>query len=117
MLGRENGQDKLGLRSGKVPRAEQRGALSDRQPPAQVDVHWSGVLGLQQIYTTSLVRVARRVRMELYIKCDCGWQFRAEEPILVAAVREHGSTRHQLQLSDEQILAVARPVVPQDPRD
>jgi hypothetical protein len=51
--------------------------------------------------------------MELYVKCDCGWEYRGEEPALIEAVREHGNTRHQLSLSDEQILAAARPVVPQ----
>ncbi|MBV8718609.1 MAG: hypothetical protein JO020_12480 [Chloroflexi bacterium] len=54
--------------------------------------------------------------MELYVKCDCGWEFRGAEPALIAAVREHGNTRHQMSLSDEQILAVARPVLHQTPR-
>jgi hypothetical protein len=51
--------------------------------------------------------------MELYVKCDCGWEYRGEESALIEAVREHGNTRHQLSLSDEQIRAAARPVVPQ----
>jgi hypothetical protein len=51
--------------------------------------------------------------MELYVKCDCGWDYRGEEPALIEAVREHGNTRHQLRLTDEQILAAARPATPQ----
>jgi len=54
--------------------------------------------------------------VELYVKCDCGWECRAEETVLIGAVRDHGSTRHGLTLSDEQIRAVARPVVPQPSR-
>ena len=52
--------------------------------------------------------------MDLYVKCDCGWEFRGDEGALLLAVREHGTTRHQLTLTDEQILAVARPVSPPD---
>jgi hypothetical protein len=55
--------------------------------------------------------------MELYVKCDCGWEYRGEESALIEAVREHGNTRHQLSLSDEQIRAAARPVVPQPQGD
>jgi hypothetical protein len=50
--------------------------------------------------------------MELYVQCDCGWEFRGDEAAVLVAVREHGNTRHQLSLTDEQILAVARPVLP-----
>ncbi len=49
--------------------------------------------------------------MELYVSCDCGWSTVGEGDELIAAVREHGRSVHRVDLSDEQILAAARPYV------
>ena len=50
--------------------------------------------------------------MELYASCDCGWRVQDAEPEVIRALREHGITVHGITLTDEQILAVARPVGP-----
>lgn len=49
--------------------------------------------------------------MELYVSCDCGWFTVAAGNDLIASVREHGLTVHDIALSDEQIMAAARPYV------
>jgi hypothetical protein len=50
--------------------------------------------------------------MELYVSCDCGWSTAGEQDPLIASVREHATSVHGIELSDEQILAAARPYVP-----
>jgi predicted small metal-binding protein len=47
--------------------------------------------------------------MELQIECDCGWTCRGTEEELLAACAEHGREVHGMELTREQILAVARP--------
>ena len=48
--------------------------------------------------------------MDLQVECDCGWSCRGSEEELLAACAEHGREAHGMELSREQILAVARPV-------
>jgi predicted small metal-binding protein len=48
--------------------------------------------------------------LEKLIQCDCGWRFQGSEEELIEACRAHGRHTHDMDLSDEQILAVARPV-------
>jgi predicted small metal-binding protein len=48
--------------------------------------------------------------MELQIECDCGWTCRGTEDELLIECAEHGREVHGMQLTREQILAVARPV-------
>lgn len=47
--------------------------------------------------------------MELVIECDCGWRFRGAEEELVAAAQRHGREVHQMELTREQVLAIAKP--------
>lgn len=47
--------------------------------------------------------------MELYVSCECGWSTVAVQDDLIASVREHAVSVHGIDLSDEQILAAARP--------
>jgi predicted small metal-binding protein len=43
------------------------------------------------------------------VSCDCGWVFEgAEHAELVAAVREHGQTRHGTDVTADQALAMAQ---------
>jgi hypothetical protein len=49
--------------------------------------------------------------MELYVSCDCGWSTVGHGDDLIASVREHATAVHGIELSDEQILAAARPYV------
>ena len=44
------------------------------------------------------------------MECDCGWSCRGSEEEVVAACTEHGREVHNLELSREQVLAVAQPV-------
>jgi hypothetical protein len=47
--------------------------------------------------------------LDKVIECDCGWRFEGSEDELIKACRAHGRDAHDMDLSDEQILAVARP--------
>jgi len=49
--------------------------------------------------------------MELYVSCDCGWSTVGHRDDLIESVREHAVAVHGIELSDEQILAAARPYV------
>lgn len=44
------------------------------------------------------------------MECDCGWSVRGSEDEVVAACQAHGREVHAMELSREQVLAVARPV-------
>ncbi|MGZ4306940.1 MAG: DUF1059 domain-containing protein [Solirubrobacteraceae bacterium] len=48
--------------------------------------------------------------MEKLIECDCGWRFQGSEEELIEACTAHGRDVHGMDLSHDQILAVARPV-------
>jgi len=46
--------------------------------------------------------------VEYLVECDCGWSCRGTEEVVVAACSEHGRDVHGLELSREQVLAVAQ---------
>ena len=48
--------------------------------------------------------------MELEVSCDCGWSFRGTEDRVIEATREHAQRVHELEISEEQARAAARPV-------
>jgi predicted small metal-binding protein len=52
--------------------------------------------------------------MEKVIECDCGWRFQGSEEELIEACAAHGRDVHDMELSREQILAVARPAEADD---
>lgn len=52
--------------------------------------------------------------MRYLVECDCGWSCRGEEEEIVVACAEHGREVHGLELSREQILAVAQRVEADD---
>ena len=47
--------------------------------------------------------------IELVVKCDCGFEARGAEDELVPAVQQHGREAHGMQVTREQVLAMARP--------
>lgn len=47
--------------------------------------------------------------MELYVRCECGWECVAVRDELIKQVRSHGLATHAIELTDEQVVAVARP--------
>lgn len=47
--------------------------------------------------------------MEKVVTCDCGWSYQGEDADLVAAVQTHGTEVHNMDVTAEQALAMARP--------
>lgn len=47
--------------------------------------------------------------VELLVRCDCGFEARGEVEELVPAVQKHGLEAHNMQVTREQVLAMARP--------
>jgi predicted small metal-binding protein len=45
---------------------------------------------------------------ELVVTCECGFEVRGEEDDVVAATRAHGRESHNMDVSREQVLAMAR---------
>ena len=45
----------------------------------------------------------------LIVRCDCGFEARAEEKELVPAVQKHGRDVHNMDVTPEQVLAMAHP--------
>ena len=48
--------------------------------------------------------------VELIVRCDCGFEARGEEAELVPVVQKHGREAHNMEVTREQVLAMARPV-------
>jgi predicted small metal-binding protein len=48
--------------------------------------------------------------IELVVRCDCGFEARGTEDTLVPLVQRHGREAHKMEVSREQVLAMARPV-------
>ncbi len=46
---------------------------------------------------------------ELLVRCDCGFEARGTEQKLVPAVQKHGLEAHNMKVTREQVLAMARP--------
>jgi predicted small metal-binding protein len=47
--------------------------------------------------------------MRKRVSCDCGWVFEGEDDAeLIAAVQDHGRTRHGMDVTAEQALAMAQ---------
>jgi len=47
---------------------------------------------------------------DLVVKCECGFEVRAQEAELVRLVQKHGREAHNMDATREQVLAMARPV-------
>jgi predicted small metal-binding protein len=47
---------------------------------------------------------------ELAVTCDCGFETRGVEDTLIPAVIKHGEEAHNMKVTREQVLAMARPV-------
>lgn len=46
---------------------------------------------------------------ELVVRCDCGYEARGTEEKLIPLVQKHGIEAHNMQVTREQVLAMARP--------
>ncbi len=47
--------------------------------------------------------------VDLIVRCDCGFEARGEEAELVPLVQEHGRDAHNMEVTRDQVLAMARP--------
>lgn len=47
--------------------------------------------------------------IELVVRCDCGFEARGSEEELVPSVQKHGQEAHNMDVTREQVLAMARP--------
>ncbi|HKF75767.1 MAG TPA: DUF1059 domain-containing protein [Candidatus Dormibacteraeota bacterium] len=47
--------------------------------------------------------------VDLVVRCDCGFEARGPEDELIPAVQKHGQEVHNMQVTREQVLAMARP--------
>ncbi len=46
---------------------------------------------------------------ELVVRCDCGFEARGTEQKLIPIVQKHGIDAHNMKVTREQVLAMARP--------
>jgi predicted small metal-binding protein len=46
---------------------------------------------------------------ELVVRCDCGFEARGTAQDLIPVVQKHGIDAHNMQVTREQVLAMARP--------
>jgi predicted small metal-binding protein len=53
---------------------------------------------------------SRRREIELIVRCDCGFEARGTEAKLVPVVQRHGREAHNMKVSRDEVLAMARPV-------
>ena len=53
--------------------------------------------------------VKRSAAIELVVRCDCGFEVRGTEAKVVPAVQRHGREAHNMEVTREQALAMARP--------
>lgn len=46
---------------------------------------------------------------EMIVTCECGFETRGAEEELIEAVRKHGLEAHNMDVTREQVLAMAKP--------
>jgi predicted small metal-binding protein len=53
---------------------------------------------------------------ELVVRCQCGgFEVRGSEAEIIPAIHQHGRDVHNMEVTDEQVLAMAIPADPLDP--
>jgi predicted small metal-binding protein len=52
----------------------------------------------------------KRAGIELFVRCDCGFEARGTEDKLVPIIQRHGREAHNMKVTREEALAMARPV-------
>ena len=51
----------------------------------------------------------RAGQIELVVRCDCGFEARGKEATLIPIVQRHGREAHKMEVTREQVLAMAKP--------
>lgn len=46
---------------------------------------------------------------EMVVRCECGFEVRGNLDVLVLVLREHGRSAHNMDVTREKVLAMARP--------
>jgi predicted small metal-binding protein len=46
---------------------------------------------------------------DLIVTCECGFEARGSEDVVVAKTQEHGRQAHNMDVTREQVLAMAKP--------
>jgi hypothetical protein len=110
MLGGEHGEDEPTLGTVQLGLPDQPPPALDRDIADDVDpdCHASN-----QILTRSRDRplaATKEAPMELEVSCDCGWSFRGPEARVIVETQDHARRVHELEISEEQARAAARPV-------
>lgn len=54
----------------------------------------------------------REAAMQWQATCQCGWRTHGTKEEIVPAVQDHGRSAHQLEVSEEQVMALAVPAGP-----
>jgi predicted small metal-binding protein len=52
---------------------------------------------------------SKRSDIELVVRCDCGFEARGTEEKLVPVIQRHGREAHNMKVTREEALAMARP--------
>lgn len=52
----------------------------------------------------------REAPMQWQVTCQCGWRMHGTKEEIIPAVQEHGRSVHELEVSEEQVMALAVPV-------
>jgi predicted small metal-binding protein len=55
------------------------------------------------------MRAQRRPGIELVVRCDCGFEARGTETTIIPIVQKHGREAHRMEVTREQVLAMAKP--------
>ena len=50
-----------------------------------------------------------KVGADLVVRCDCGFEAHGTEDQLIPMVQKHGRDAHNMEVSRDQVLAMARP--------
>jgi predicted small metal-binding protein len=51
----------------------------------------------------------RPAKVELVVRCGCGFEVRGTEDKVIPAVQKHGLEAHNMKATRDQVLAMARP--------
>jgi predicted small metal-binding protein len=55
------------------------------------------------------MRAQKRSGIELVVRCDCGFEARGTEITIIPVVQKHGREAHKMEVTREQVLAMAKP--------
>jgi predicted small metal-binding protein len=51
----------------------------------------------------------QKIEVDLVVRCDCGFEARGTEAELIPVVQKHGVDAHNMKVTRDEVLAMARP--------